>query len=69
MSENSKNSVTISSGVGFPLFLVFLVLKLTNTIDWNWFWIVSPLLLPVAFIVLWLVLYIIVSLFDKRYWR
>ena len=25
------------------LFLVFLVLKLTNIIDWSWWWITAPL--------------------------
>lgn len=25
------------------LFLVFLVLKLTHTIDWSWWWITAPL--------------------------
>lgn len=31
--------------IGFcsALFLVFLVLKLTNTIGWSWVWITSPL--------------------------
>jgi hypothetical protein len=32
-------------GIGFPsaLFLVFLTLKLTETIDWSWWWITCPL--------------------------
>lgn len=32
-------------GVGFLglLFIVFLVLKLTNVIDWSWWWVTSPL--------------------------
>lgn len=25
------------------LFIVFLVLKLTKTIDWSWWWVTSPL--------------------------
>lgn len=25
------------------LFIVFLILKLTNTIDWSWWWVTSPL--------------------------
>ena len=28
------------------LFIVFLVLKLTGTIDWSWWWVTSPLWLP-----------------------
>ena len=30
------------------LFLIFLVLKLTNTIDWSWWWVTAPLWLPLA---------------------
>lgn len=55
-----------SSGVGLPvvLFIVFLVLKLTDVIDWSWWWVTSPLwipaalglllFLPIAFVVAWL---------------
>jgi phosphoglycerol transferase MdoB-like AlkP superfamily enzyme len=32
-------------GVGFfgLLFITFLVLKLTNVIDWSWWWVTAPL--------------------------
>lgn len=30
-------------GFGGVLFLVFLVLKLTETIDWSWWWVTAPL--------------------------
>lgn len=33
------------------LFFVFLVLKLTGTIDWSWWWVFSPLWLPGALLV------------------
>jgi hypothetical protein len=41
---------TSSNGIGFGtvLFLVFLVLKLTGTIDWSWWWVTSPLWIPLA---------------------
>ena len=33
------------SGIGFVglLTIVFIVLKLTNFIDWSWWWVLSPL--------------------------
>lgn len=31
-------------GLFTVLFLIFLILKLTNYIDWSWWWVVSPLL-------------------------
>ena len=32
-------------GIGFlgVLFIVFLILKLTNIIDWSWWWVTAPL--------------------------
>ena len=37
------------NGVSFLsiLFLVFLVLKLTNVIDWSWWWVTAPLWIPI----------------------
>lgn len=37
-------------GVGFlgMLTLLFIALKLTGYISWSWFWVVSPLFLPLA---------------------
>ena len=38
-----------SKGIGFwsILFMVFLVMKLTDNIDWSWWWVTAPLWLPV----------------------
>lgn len=37
-----------SNGIGLPgvLFVVFLVLKLTGNIDWSWWWVTSPIWIP-----------------------
>lgn len=40
MSNKSTNN---GVGVGFILFLVFLVLKLTDNIDWSWWYVTMPL--------------------------
>jgi len=34
-------------GIGTILFLIFMVLKLTNYIDWSWWWITAPLWVPI----------------------
>lgn len=41
----ASNNITTSGGVGFTglLFITFLVLKLTNVIDWSWLWVTAPL--------------------------
>lgn len=35
-------------GVLSVLAIVFITLKLTNTIDWSWWWVLSPWLIPVG---------------------
>ena len=44
----ADNNTSNGIGVGTTLFIVFLVLKLTNTIDWSWWWVTNPLWIPVA---------------------
>ena len=46
MAKNSNSSNGIS--LGTVLFLIFLVLKLTDTIAWSWWWVTAPLWIPVA---------------------
>ena len=52
-----------SNGISFTtiLFLVFLVLKLTNTIDWSWWWVTSPLWIGV---VIWVIISLILIICD-----
>ena len=41
-------------GLGFTdlLLIVFIVLKLTNVINWSWWWVLSPLWIPYALVLL-----------------
>ena len=39
-------------GLGSVLFIMFLVLKLTGTIDWSWWWVTSPLWIPLVVFIL-----------------
>lgn len=34
--------------LGFLLFLVFFILKVTGTVAWSWWWITAPLWVPFA---------------------
>jgi hypothetical protein len=45
MADNNTSS---GIGLGSILFIVFLVLKLTGTIDWSWWWVTSPLWIPLT---------------------
>jgi hypothetical protein len=46
--SKEQTTTAISSSLTTILFIVFLVLKLTGNIDWSWWWVTSPLWLPVA---------------------
>jgi hypothetical protein len=50
-----------TGGIGFfgLLTIVFITLKLTNYIDWSWWWVLSPLWIPFAIIVLVILLLVI----------
>lgn len=43
---NKSNGI----GIGTLLFCIFLVLKLTKTIDWSWWWVTAPLWIPLTFV-------------------
>jgi len=59
-----KNSTTSSGGVGFfgLMFLILMTLKLTNYIDWSWWWVTAPLWGGVAIILLIILIVIIVNI-------
>ena len=46
----STNNNSKGSEIGFCglLTIVFIVLKLTNYINWSWWWVMSPLWIPIA---------------------
>lgn len=46
---NSKlDTSIINSSILTMMFIVFLTLKLTGNIDWSWWWVTSPLWLPIV---------------------
>lgn len=49
MSED-KNKGGLTLGLGWILVLIFMILKLTNCIDWSWWWITSPLWIPLVLV-------------------
>lgn len=47
MAENNNGNNSGSDICG-TLFIVFLVLKLTGVIQWSWWWVFSPIWIPLA---------------------
>jgi|WetSurMetagenome_2_1015567.scaffolds.fasta_scaffold759381_2 hypothetical protein len=60
MSSNGASSAA-SFPVATILTLIFVVLKLTHTIDWSWVWVLSPLWIAAAFVVAVLLLVAIIA--------
>jgi uncharacterized protein (DUF983 family) len=49
--QNQKQTASGGTSIFTILFVVFLVLKLTGTIDWSWWLVTAPLWAPVLFII------------------
>ena len=47
MNNTGSTSLSLMS----VLLTIFVVLKLTDNIDWNWWWVISPIWMPFALIV------------------
>ena len=67
-----SNEKTTSGGIGFGslLLLTFIILKLVGVIDWSWWWVLSPIWIPVVFLfavsILLFVVYRIVKHFRLK---
>ena len=64
----SEKNTTQSGGIGFCglLTILFIALKLTGTIAWSWWWVLSPLWIPAAFVIgLLLIVLLIAALASK----
>jgi len=50
-----------SGGIGFfgVLTIVFVTLKLTNVIDWSWFWVLSPIWLSFCLTMLFMAVMVV----------
>jgi hypothetical protein len=57
-----------SGGIGVigALGIVFIVLKLTNVIDWSWWWVLAPFWIPLAISLIFLLILFILTFLDKR---
>ena len=65
---NNEKS-TASGGVGFTglLLIAFIILKLVGVIDWSWWWVLSPLWISVAIVLVLAVIPIVIAwIFQRR---
>lgn len=59
-----SNGATRSGGIGLGglLTVLFTYLKLTNQIDWSWWWVTSPIWIPISVVLSLIVIALIGSL-------
>lgn len=52
MNIKEKEIHTSSNGIGFLglLTITFIILKLTGVINWSWFWVLSPIIIPIILV-------------------
>lgn len=62
--SNKSNASSGGIGLSGAVFIVFLVLKLTGNIDWSWWWVTSPLWIPLGIVLSVLVIMGVVLLFT-----
>jgi hypothetical protein len=64
-----KNNKSTSLGFGTILFLIFLTLKLTGlgvVATWSWWWVFSPILIPLASLLVIFIIIGIVTYINNR---
>lgn len=57
-----SNTKVTYRGIGFAglLTIVFIVLKLTNIISWSWLWVLSPLWIDFALVIVMAIVAVII---------
>ena len=71
MSDNNGAKTFSSGGAGFVglLTIAFIVLKLTNYIDWDWVWVLSPiwisLLLAILTVLVLVIIFVILAIRSR----
>lgn len=66
LNNSDMSSSTSNHGVGFGslLTLLFIALKLTNVIDWSWWWVLSPIWIGA---IIAIIFFVVFTLLWKRY--
>lgn len=72
---NNNTTTASSGGIGFfgLLTIVFIVLRLMGIIEWGWVWVLAPLWMPLALVLVGVIIFLIVAAIAsnnrKRRWR
>ena len=60
----------ISRGIGFVgmLTILFIALKLTSTINWTWWWVLSPIWIDVC-LALFMIVFVLISVAIVEFFK
>lgn len=67
MESDRDINITTNKGMSFcgTLTILFIALKLTHVIDWNWWWVLAPIWIPIVVVLGIIAIVAIVVLFVK----
>jgi hypothetical protein len=57
----SKPNVVVATPLPTLLAVAFVVLKLTGYIDWSWWWVLSPLWIPLVIVLVIVFVFVAIS--------
>lgn len=69
MSSSSNKSSSGGVGVCTVVGIVFLILKLTGLIDWSWWWVLAPFWIPIAGVITFIIIALLVKLIQHLFER
>jgi len=66
MNDKADNQIVIKGGIGFCelLTIVFIVLRLIGVITWSWWWVLAPIWIPLAIIIILMVIGLIIIVLN-----
>ena len=64
--QKDKEVKTVGLGFVDALTLLFIALKLTGQIDWNWFWVLSPIWISISFLAVLVIVILLISRIIDR---
>lgn len=65
MSEAFKEFQKEIRGTLETLLIVFIVLKLTDLINWSWVWVLAPFWIPACVAIVGVIIYLIIFICNK----
>lgn len=68
MNNNENSYQLIGSGVSL-LQVAFIVLKLCKVINWSWWWVLAPIWIDIAVLLIWLTIVLLIVKREDKKWR